>query len=144
MNNGSFIKLEFSAGRDSDVNNRQMKIAQLYIWDKVNVPLLFRDDVIELFQNRLLSVMRSQKCNRNPSPRTGVSVFCERVFKPRYAPPFPSYPGHLFVRAPQEHRNLRNKKPKKPTGEPVWRLHNWKTLTFPEELSPITKFDKEE
>ena len=38
MNNGSFIKLEFSAGRDSDVNNRQMKIAQLYIWDKVNVP----------------------------------------------------------------------------------------------------------
>ena len=31
MNNGSFIKLEFSAARDSDVNNRQMKIAQLYI-----------------------------------------------------------------------------------------------------------------
>ena len=51
MNNGSFINLEFSAGRASDVNNCQMKIAQLYIWDKVNVPLLFRDDVI---QNRLL------------------------------------------------------------------------------------------
>ena len=31
MNNGSFKKLEFSTGRDSDVNNRQMKIAQLYI-----------------------------------------------------------------------------------------------------------------
>ena len=31
MNNGSFINLEFSAGRASDVNNRQMKIAQLYI-----------------------------------------------------------------------------------------------------------------
>ena len=31
MNNGSFIKLEFSAGQDSDVNNLQMKIAQLYI-----------------------------------------------------------------------------------------------------------------
>ena len=77
MNNGSFIKLEFSAGRDSDVNNRQMKIAQLYIWDKVDVPLLFRDDVIELFQNRLLSVIRIQQSNRNPSPCTGVSVFCE-------------------------------------------------------------------
>ena len=116
MNHGSFtcIKLEFSAGRDSDINNRQMKIAQLYICDKVNVPLLFRDDVKELFQNRLLSVMRSQQCNRNPSLRTGVSVFCERVFKPRYAPPFPSYPGHLFVRAPQELRNLRNKKSKSP------------------------------
>ena len=89
MNNGSFIKLEFSAGRDSDVNNRQMKIAQLYIWDKVNVPLLFRDDVIELFQNRLLSVMRSQQCNRNPRPHTGISVLCEQVFKPHYATPFP-------------------------------------------------------
>ena len=31
MNNGSFIKLEFSGDRDSDVNNRQMKIAQLDI-----------------------------------------------------------------------------------------------------------------
>ena len=31
MNNSSFIKPEFAAGRDSDVNNRQMKIAPLYI-----------------------------------------------------------------------------------------------------------------
>ena len=114
MNNGSFIKLEFSAGRDSDVNNRQMKIAQLYIGEKVNVPLLFRDDVIQLFQNRLLSAMRNQQCNQNPSPRTGVSVFCERVFKLRHAPALPPYPGHLFGGAPQELRNLKNKKSKSP------------------------------
>ena len=35
MNNGSFIKLEFSAGRDSEVNNRQMN---LLLVDLVEIP----------------------------------------------------------------------------------------------------------
>ena len=38
MNNGSFIKLEFSAARDSDVNNHQRKLPNYISETKLMFP----------------------------------------------------------------------------------------------------------